>query len=1399
MPDENMENQEAQLTMPFVRATDIAEYIRYQSCDRRFKLKYKNYELAKKDFPFSELIFSTSLDPVLEEEGRKRENEWEKPLKQQGLVDLTQIEQNSEEDKSTNWNDFVEKLTNLSVGEEAYGREIGIHGKLGEFEIRGQIDFVIVFWENEQPKLRLVECKASRKDRTYHRVQVALYRMLVCQLINDNPITINGINLKHKNIECVVVRIDENTNKSQDIIKSEALNLDTIEADINRLIASDGVLKRIIETDLTDLDYQLDQKCSDCTLSVHCLAESARERRLELLGIDSSVVKSLNKVGIQNLDDLAKIYLKGNQAIQLQQDISFTENLELLKLKANTRRRTLPGGDLDPRTYEVTALPSYSGKSQLPEHTINGKRLIRVYLSVEYDYVENRIGALAAHVTKSEGKLDPKFEQNADGKWRPEPNIKEYLEEGIDENNKPIFKEKELEGKDVIDFQRSAWTGDYKEDNGAEKQLIQRFLLELVDAIDSVAETEQAPIHFYVWSRQEMTQLVEGCSRVSSQLLSHLRELLGCRESLEQLIYSCLSDEVDRRYALGWTGRDLAVVSSLKWFGRRYHWQRKISGKVVSLDQVFSQDVFDFKTNLEIDENNQWAVSNSQNTRKHQFEVRLRYFNSLSAAYWRACWKKLPDPNNRNLKPNIKNSIERYNQARKPNYLEEYFRARTHAIRWIEEGIRFKNPEITKKSLTIADLPDFSLGVDDAAQAAIDFLRLDQHVKVTDWIANHLIPPIYRVSLGRTIPVKNVRLQGNNRLTAEINLDGYNITAEVLQANCTIDVGSFVRLSPSSEDPHQGQTIGQLLYGGSTCVVEAIDWDNETIEFAVRQTRKADCYQIRGRFFKNQEDCYDHATIDESPSDFIAGRVDQKLQNAQGNHICKWLNPQNPQIPPQTPISENDLEQYRNLLETLLLPNNQKLDEKQLEVIIKGLNTRIQLLQGPPGTGKTETTAIATFLRILARRNVGDIVLIAAHTHTAVDNLLLRLDKLLPTLQKHATNLNLNVPSIQLSRVDSRDQDIFQNTDITTFSSDPCVTQVNKMRSNRVLVIGGTTNAILKMINELNTKQKFLRDYPQGFKTTTLIVDEASMMVFPHFLALATLVKDDGEIMLAGDHRQLAPIITHDWENEDRPPVLLYQPYVSAYQAIQNLKENSDIEISDEAILRSALDCTHRLPHEIRELIARLYRKDNIELQGKPRDESIKQDEITGTWEKLLQGNGGLYLVVHDERESKRSNQIEVKIIKNILDAGGDIPNGSTAILTPHRTQRSLLKTQLANYYGNAVDVIDTVEKVQGGERDNVIVSATASNSSAIGKNVEFILSLNRSNVAFSRVKKRLIVVCSKTLLDYIPKEIEHYEEATLWKALRSECTDTLFNDNIDKHQVQVLTRSLESRTKEGD
>src|SRR6202023_142187 len=88
-------------------------------------------------------------------------------------------------------------------------------------------------------------------------------------------------------------------------------------------------------------------------------------------------------------------------------------------------------------------------------------------------------------------------------------------------------------------------------------------LFDLHDAIAEIAEAEEAPIHFYVYSRSEMNQLVEACTRVGSRLLTHLRELLGCRQGLEQLIFSSVQQEINDRYALSWTGRGFSAAASL--------------------------------------------------------------------------------------------------------------------------------------------------------------------------------------------------------------------------------------------------------------------------------------------------------------------------------------------------------------------------------------------------------------------------------------------------------------------------------------------------------------------------------------------------------------------------------------------------------------------------------------------------------------------------------------------------------------------------------------------------------------------------------------------------------------------------------------------------------------------
>jgi len=356
--------------------------------------------------------------------------------------------------------------------------------------------------------------------------------------------------------------------------------------------------------------------------------------------------------------------------------------------------------------------------------------------------------------------------------------------------------------------------------------------------------------------------------------------------------------------------------------------------------------------------------------------------------------------------------------------------------------------------------------------------------------------------------------------------------------------------------------------------------------------------------------------------------------------------------------------------------------------------------------------------------------------------------------------------------------------------------RLRDLRENAAAIVGGTTNALLKMAQQLDRLDAFGR-HPGGFQVAMLVVDEASMMVFPEFLALATLTNPAGEMLLSGDHRQLAPITSHDWEQEDRPPIVLYQPYVSAYDAVRNISVQG--QQPREAILLSALSYTFRLPAVIRELISRLYRRDAIELHGRPADEQQVSGPPSTPWQRLWDQCSGLFLVVHDEMESAHHNAVEAEIIANILAADTNLDIDSVAVITPHRAQRNLLNQRLAQFTRGRrpVGVIDTVERLQGGERPNIIVSATESDPASISSRAEFILNLNRSNVAFSRAKNRLIVVVAKSLLDAIPAEIEDYDSTLLWKSLRELCTSVIGTETVSGYRVRIFTLSAETLRQE--
>jgi hypothetical protein len=95
---------------------------------------------------------------------------------------------------------------------------VAVGGTVGVFRVYGLIDFVLVTWDGGSPRLRLVECKASRRDRTYHRMQVAVYRTLLRGLLGDNAVTVGGGCVPPDAIECVVARLDPDRNATQSIL-----------------------------------------------------------------------------------------------------------------------------------------------------------------------------------------------------------------------------------------------------------------------------------------------------------------------------------------------------------------------------------------------------------------------------------------------------------------------------------------------------------------------------------------------------------------------------------------------------------------------------------------------------------------------------------------------------------------------------------------------------------------------------------------------------------------------------------------------------------------------------------------------------------------------------------------------------------------------------------------------------------------------------------------------------------------------------------------------------------------------------------------------------------------------------------------------------------------------------
>jgi DNA replication ATP-dependent helicase Dna2 len=371
------------------------------------------------------------------------------------------------------------------------------------------------------------------------------------------------------------------------------------------------------------------------------------------------------------------------------------------------------------------------------------------------------------------------------------------------------------------------------------------------------------------------------------------------------------------------------------------------------------------------------------------------------------------------------------------------------------------------------------------------------------------------------------------------------------------------------------------------------------------------------------------------------------------------------------------------------------LNDAQAEAIALASSTDLcQLIQGPPGTGKTHVLAEIVRNR-LAR---GERILVCAATHRAIHNALNKIAPLCPGL---VCKIDSGVydPTLQVQR--------YENFHECPFSE-----------SGGGYVIGATPYAVQGRL--------------AAVEFDTVIMDEAGQITLP--LAVMAMLAGKTYIVI-GDHKQL-------------PPVIVSRPS----------DELCDISIFNRLHGRGfdeTLNVTYRMNQELTSWPSEQFYFGDLTSHEKVANRRIQYPGHGKNFNSILAPEDPIVFVETSPGEDKTSSNEEAILIRDLIDeliSERQLSPHDIAVVVPFRRQARLIRRNLrqrgALHSVTADLVIDTVERMQGQERELIIVGLTASDPLFVHRLEEFLFQPNRLNVAVTRAKSKLIIIGSRSLLD---------------------------------------------------
>jgi len=423
------------------------------------------------------------------------------------------------------------------------------------------------------------------------------------------------------------------------------------------------------------------------------------------------------------------------------------------------------------------------------------------------------------------------------------------------------------------------------------------------------------------------------------------------------------------------------------------------------------------------------------------------------------------------------------------------------------------------------------------------------------------------------------------------------------------------------------------------------------------------------------------------------------------------------------------------------------LNPEQEEAWRAAFERPVSVVWGPPGTGKTYLLAW-TLIGLAAAARAGGRplrILLSAATHRAIVNGLQRVSRELA-----AAKLVAPLRLVKLfGRPNEADRDLEQSA--VELAPETELARILDQAAETALpvLVGATPWSLWKQMRDDTGG-----DVPAAPMFDVVVIDEASQIRMADALIPLSSIRPGGRALLYGDDRQLAPIVRGEYGEED-------SLFASAFTHLA------------ERFGRETLRESRRMNRVLVRYPRRLFypglvsRVADRRLQARPATGGDPLDHLLR--ESFLEPRDAVVFFAYSGVRAAARNTWEAWLVARlaglargeILGADGQVLTDEAfraeafAVISPHRAQNSAILAELSasGWPRGALPVVDTVERMQGSEREMIVVSYGVADREYAEREAEFLLNPNRFNVAITRARSKLVVLVSREVLRAMPRD----------------------------------------------